>query len=308
MIYVIVLNWNSADDTISCLESLKLLNGRLPKIVVCDNGSRDNSWERLKNYVLSQDFLEIELIHNEDNLGYAGGNNVGLRIALADPKMEYVWILNNDTKVDPCSLEALLTYMLKHSDVGICGSTLLYMDNPGLIQAVGGQYNSWLGTSSHILGHQIYSEDLCNDINASQIDYVVGASLFIRRTVLDCVGLMNEDYFLYCEEIDWAIRMKRLMPRLKLGYAAKSLVYHKEGGSTGANDLYFKTYSYFSDFFFIVSRMKFARKFYPLRSFFVQMTMVLVAINRLRRRQWLSAAVAFFAFIGYVPKMLDPRK
>lgn len=308
MVYVVILNWNGASDTIACLRSLSLLKGDSLKVLVCDNASPDDSWIKLKTYVDSQTALDIKLIQTGANLGFAGGNNVGLRLALADPSMQFVWMLNNDTEVDQDALNALLSYMALNQNVGICGSTLLYLGQKDLIQAVGGQFNSWLGTSTHILGHEPYSPDLCRAVDPSSLDYVVGASMFVRRQVLEQVGLLEEDYFLYYEEIDWAIRLKRTLPELKLGYAPNSLVYHKEGASTGSNRRQGKTFSYFSDYFFITSRLKFTRKFFPVQRWVVQLSMALVALNRARRRQWRSMRVALCALLGWVPKGLDPRQ
>ena len=307
MVYVIILNWNGAADTIACLDSLKRLKQTGLKVIVCDNQSMDDSWARLKQYVSSSQGIDIQLIQTGGNLGFAGGNNVGLRIALADPRMEFAWLLNNDTKVDVNALEALLSHMAKHPELGMCGSTLLYADNPSQIQAIGGKYHPWLGLSQHLLRRQPYSRSLVESFNQSEIDYVVGASLFVRRSVLERVGLMSEDYFLYYEEIDWATRMKRLIPALKLGFAPDSIVYHKEGASTQVNERLRKTYRYSSDYFFISSRLKFSRKYFPLHSVVVQASMLLVAFNRIRRGNFKSAWVALCCFCGFVPGWMDPR-
>lgn len=305
-VYVLLLNWCNADDTIACLKSLSHLTGDLPKVIVCDNASSDDSWKTLQAYIGSQETLNIELIQTGGNLGFAGGNNIGLRSALSDPSMEFVWILNNDTVVDRAALIGLMSYMSQNPKVGICGSTLLYMDEPNLIQAVGGKFNSWLGTSQHLFGHQFYSLDLCESIDVTSMDYVVGASMFVRRSVFEKIGLLNEEYFLYYEEIDFAERLKREVPEFTLGYASNSLVFHKEGGSTGANDLAVKTYNYATDFYFITSRLKFTQKFYPRRAFLVRLSMLGVAANRLKRKQWRSAALALALFIGCIPGSLEP--
>lgn len=308
MIYIILLNWNRSDDTIDCLESIRHLEARSPKIVVCDNASSDNSWVKLKAYVATHAEMDIQLVQTGANLGYAGGNNVGIQYALSDPATQYVWLLNNDTVVEPEALSTLVRHMSQHPDIGVCGSTLCYLDAPGVIQAVGGKYDRWLGRSKHMFGHEKFDLATCRSVKAEQLDYVVGASMFIRRQVLEKVGLLSEDYFLYCEEIDWATRMSRLAPEYKIGYAPESIVYHREGASTGANDQGKKTYSYFSDYFFITSRLKFARKFYPFHSLTVQASMLLVALSRMRRRQWRSAVVALWCFCGVIPGFMDPRK
>jgi GT2 family glycosyltransferase len=308
MIYVVLLNWNGASDTIACLQSLANLEGALPKVIVCDNASRDDSWQRIEAYIQKQSILDIQLVQTGANLGFAGGNNVGLRLALADPAMTFTWLLNNDTEVAPGALDALVRYMHDHPKVAICGSTLLYMDSPNIIQAVGGQYNSWLGTSRHVLHHQHFSQLTCAAVNPVDFDYVVGASMFARRSALETVGLLSEDYFLYFEEIDWAIRLKHLMPGTTLGYAPDSLVYHKEGASTGAANQAKKTYTFFSDYFFITSRLKFSRKFFTLRRLTVQASMLLVAIKRAMHGQFKSALVALCCLCNIDTGFLDPRR
>lgn len=308
MVYVIILNWNGATDTIACIQSLARLNGPLPKVIVCDNASSDDSWSRLQSCVTMYPGLNIQLVQTGANLGFAGGNNVGLRMALSDPTMDFVWLLNNDTVVAPDSLAVQLLYMSQHPQVGICGSTLLYADEPERIQAVGGRYHPWRISAKHVLGHQPYSEALCRSVDPAEFDYVVGASMFVRRGVLEKVGLLSEDYFLYFEEIDWATRMKRTLPGMTLGYAPDSLVYHKEGASTQSNNRVKKTYRYFADYFFITSHLKFSRKHYPLRSLMVQASMLLIALNRIRRGQARSALVALSCFFGRIPRRLDPRR
>lgn len=306
MIYAVILNWRGADDTIACLESLRTLGAKDLNIVVCDNDSQDDSWIKLESYVNSNEVLNIKLIQTGYNLGYAGGNNIGIKVALSDEKTQFIWLLNNDTKVDARALDKLKEYMVQNPEVGLCGSTLLYMDEPGRIQAVGGFYNSWIGTSKHALGNQIYCAVKCRNVNSNDFDYIVGASMFVRREVFERVGFLAEDYFLYYEEIDFVTRMKRQMSECKIGYAPESLVYHKEGASTGANGRNDKKYNYLADFFLITSRLKYAKKFFPLKRWVVQSTMLLVAINRLRRRQWRSAFLATFLILGKAPEFLKP--
>lgn len=308
MNYVIVLNWNGADDTIACLKSLCALKADKLKVVVCDNDSTDDSWVKLEGYANTQSGLDLCLIQTGANYGFAGGNNFGLRLALSDPEMEFVWLLNNDTEVDRGALDALVDHMLRNPDIGICGSTLLYMDKPDTIQAVGGVYNTWLGTSKHVLGHHRYSPELCSDVDPAIFDYVVGASMFVRRSVLEQVGLLAEEYFLYCEEIDWATRMKRQMPELKLGYASSSLVYHKEGASTGSNERQGKAYSYVADYHMISSRAQFAKKFFPIKRWVVQLSMLVVGVKRIKRKQWRSAALALRILFCGSPAKFDPRQ
>ena len=321
MITIVVLNWNGADDTLRCLESLGKLKGERPNILVVDNGSEDDSVARIreainglsrrgdvvlelmggefpKEKVFEGGKVILGLIKGSHNLGFGGGVNLGLRVALRDPRMTAAWILNNDTVVDQDALKALRSTLEKEPDSGVIGSTLLYLDKPDLIQAVGGRYNPWLGTTSHVLGHKPYSKEDRASVDPRTFDYIVGASLCIRREVLEKVGLLEEDYFLYFEELDYAERMKRVMPHCRLGYAPESLVYHKEGGSTGASDLGGKKTCPETDYFYLTSRIRFARRYYPRHYPLVHLMLFGVLLNRLRRRHWASARTAALIFVG----------
>jgi len=323
MITIVVLNWNGADDTLACIESLLRLEGSTPNIIICDNHSSDDSFakirRRLENIsashkaychvmldpdgLLPQTLPEskeayLGLVQATANLGFAGGVNVGLRLALQDPSMRFVWVLNNDTRVDARALQALLNVMNTDPRVGICGSTLLYLDQPERIQALGGLYNPWLGITRHLLGQEVYSPELCATAETRKIDYVVGASMCFRRELLERVGLLSEDYFLYFEELDWVMRMHKVASEYRIGYAPESLVYHKEGSATGTRDLAGKTYRFAADRYFQTSRLRFARRYYPRHYPLVHLTQIAVAINRARRRQWKSCLLAIGLFFG----------
>lgn len=249
--YIIIVNWNGWRDTIECLESLMLLEYPDFRIVVCDNGSEDDSILKLREWSeitfgsglwqeLSRTVTEngggitgtrFTLVTNGENLGFAGGNNVGLRYALSCGDAEYCWLLNNDTVVDAFALAAMVERMKEKPDAGMCGSTLREYDNRHKIQALGGAvYYKWFGIAWHI-GRTISGDVLPDQVLVEKkMDYVVGASLLVRSSYIIEVGLMAEDYFLYFEEIDWVSRGQR---RYSLAYAPKSVVYHKVGASIG---------------------------------------------------------------------------
>lgn len=208
--------------------------------------------------------IPLILIQTGDNLGFAGGNNVGLRYALVRGDFDYVWLLNNDTVIEPTALTPLVKRMQKNSNIGICGSTLLYYHEPDKIQARGGAtYNTWLAYSRHIGILHGASEAADAEAIERRMDYVVGASMLVSRSFLYDIGLMNEDYFIYCEEIDWATRGRK--KRFELAYALDSIVYHKEGVSAGSSYLNKHNKTLSSEYYAIRSRLLFTRKFYPLR-------------------------------------------
>ena len=270
MVYIILVNWNGWRDTIECLESVFRLSSPAFRVIVCDNDSEDGSLERIADWAggrleagcsnpdlrhlssppcpkpipllqITPSDLPVSATRNEKlvlistgaNLGFAGGNNVGMRFALAAGDVEYVWLLNNDTVVDPAALTALIGTMVQEPRAGICGSTLLYYDRPGVVQAMGGSvYNLWTARGGHIgLGTRWHGSP-SHESAEGRMNYVVGASMLVRRQFLVEIGFMNESYFLYFEEIDWALRARG---RFSLAYAPQSIVYHKEGRSIGTS-------------------------------------------------------------------------
>ncbi|WP_418320792.1 glycosyltransferase family 2 protein [Piscinibacter sakaiensis] len=198
----------------------------------------------------------LVLIHAGGNLGFAGGNNIVLRHILNQGDYDYAWLLNNDTVIDPKALSALLQRSFEHPMAGIIGSTLLLYDQPKTVQAYGGaRFNRWLAKASPI---GLFSEWRILDAKAiAEVEhesaYVIGASMLVSSTFLRKVGLMDEDYFLYFEELDWA---RRGSACFKLAYAPDSIVYHKVGRSTGNQSL-------LSLHYLSRSRIRFMRKHYP---------------------------------------------
>jgi GT2 family glycosyltransferase len=253
-LFVVILNWNGKADTLACLNSLLASEGADFRVVVCDNGSSDGSlgalasWGRQRFGPGFRTLARTEvgtaapapherffLIDNAANLGFAGGNNVGLRWALSDPACRYVWLLNNDTEVAPDALAQALSHLAPNSDMGLCGSTLVYAHDRQTVQAWGGSaYSSWSGRTRHLGAHSALAQ-LPTDPAAVQAEMacVVGAAMLVRREWLETVGLLGEGYFLYFEEMDWAARAARTAGRLRLGWAPRSIVFHKEGASIG---------------------------------------------------------------------------
>jgi len=171
---------------------------------------------------------------NGANLGFAAGNNVGVRLAMRDPDCQFVWLLNNDTTVAPDALARVVARAESDPTIGLCGSTLVYHHNQQMVQAFGGAtYNSFSGKSRHIGAFAPLSAVPTDPTETeNRMSYVVGAAMLVRRAYLEQVGLMQEDYFLYYEEIDWATRGRS---RFRLGYAPESVVFHKEGASIGTS-------------------------------------------------------------------------
>ncbi len=272
----VVLNWNGWRDTLACVHSLLRAEPAPGRIVVCDNGSSDDSLPQLEAALRRAvgDGLRctdragagraelaaarLWLVANGANLGYAGGNNVGLRLALRDPACSVFWILNNDTEVAPDALARALDQLAAQPAVGLCGSTLVYAHDRQTVQAWGGSAHSrWTGRTRH-LGAQGRLAEVPADPAAveSRMACVVGAAMLVRRAWLETVGLMTEDYFLYFEEMDWAARAAG---RFRLGWAPRSIVFHKEGASIGTAG---RGGSPLSLYYLFRNRLRFAWRFH----------------------------------------------
>ena len=259
---VVILNYKGWQDTIACAESV--LNGVVPPawLVVVDNASPDDSVRWLRHWAAGRmDFAlpelgaprpcpkplplreldedaarhaapaPLTLLRRRSNAGYAAGNNAGMRL-LMDWGADAVWILNNDTIVDANCLEAMSRRLFAKQRPGLCGSLVCYRDS-GLVQCrAGGRTNKWTGLSVLDGGREEVTQ--ARRADAAQVEnrlnFIYGASVMVSRSFIEQVGLMDERYFLYCEEQDWAYSAKG---RFDFAYAPDAIVWHKEGASTG---------------------------------------------------------------------------
>lgn len=304
---IILVNWNGWRDTVECLESLLSLRYPDYRIVVCDNGSGDDSLCRIGAWAqergihapeYSRSEAEaastgdavplITLIRNGSNLGFAGGSNVGLRYGLASGCFEYFWLLNNDTVPEPDALARLAARMREEPSIGICGSTVLHYHERDRIQALGGgHYCRWIGLPWHHGRFTRWTGEVDRQRAESRLNYIEGASMLVSRQFLEQVGLMNEEYFLYFEEADWAVRAKG---RFRLGYAPRSIVYHKIGGSIGTSSNPARK-SVVCDYYNIRNRILFTRRFYPVALPTVYLVLVAELLARLFCGRWKLAAM-----------------
>ena len=197
-ISVIILNWNGKQDTLSCLQSLEDCREISFDTIVVDNGSTDGSQEAIKKR-----FPQIKLIENNENLGFAEGNNVGIREALT-LGADLIFLLNNDTVVSPTLLNAFLEEFQRHPEAGILGAKIYLFEEKNRLDHLGGMWNRRTATFDYI-GHRQLDEPL----PPQEIDYVCGAGMMIRRQVFDTIGLLEPRYFLIWEESDFCFRAKR---------------------------------------------------------------------------------------------------
>lgn len=195
---VIILNWNGREDTLECLSSLQAVTYPNFKTIVVDNGSADGSVDAFK-----REFPAIEIIETGKNLGFAGGNNVGIKLALTR-EFDAFLLLNNDTTVDPYFLTALVEEIYSSDDVGATNSVIYYSGEPNVIWSAGGKLDWKTGIS-----YQKHIDEVdSGQLKVEDVDYGVGASLLIRREAFQSAGLLDPEFFLYYEETDWCCRAR----------------------------------------------------------------------------------------------------
>jgi GT2 family glycosyltransferase len=279
-IAVSVLNYNSAKSTIDCVKSLLLANQVKNKTYLLDIYVSDNASSGDDPHQLQRSFAELTNVHfreNSINLGFAGGHNCHLKAIFARSNPDYIWLLNNDCVVLEETPGSLIKCAEKHPDVGIWGATLL--DSCGeVIQCAGGCfYNSWISSYQQYGKGKSLSQ--IGDLQAVAYDYIAGASLFFPAAVLK-KGLnqippsgvneqshphhwLNEDFFLYFEELDLA---QRLDPAYRMAWCKSALIKHVGGTSTGTND---DQRTRLAEYHSALSALKFTRLYYPARLWFM---------------------------------------
>lgn len=228
----------------------------------------------------------IVLIHTGANDGCAKGLNVGLRFCLTQPDFAWAWLLNHDTIVDPNALTHLLTLARSRPEIGIAGSTVRFAFAPGVTQALGGAtFNLWSATGCPI-GFCWPAERQADGSWVEQrLCYVAGTSMLVTRPFLERVGLIPEHFFLYFEEIAWAMEARG---RFRLGYAPESIVYHREGGATGSSTDD-PAYGGFADRLILRNRLVFTRLYAPWALFTVTLGLLFVLVESIALGRWTRA-------------------
>lgn len=218
---IILVNWNGYDFTRSCLESLRKVDFPDFQVIVVDNASLNQEGKRLKKA-----FPEIELIENTENLGFAGGNNVGIRYAL-EQGFTHVMLLNNDTEVEPDFLGEMVRSFNQNPGLGVVQPLILFMHDPKKIWSAGGKWIPALGRAI-TLGDR---HPICDyRFKKSQLDWATGCCMLISREALLKTGLLNEQYFAYFEDVEWSLRFRKVGFRIAL--AEKAIVCHEAGASS----------------------------------------------------------------------------
>jgi GT2 family glycosyltransferase len=252
-ISIIILNYNGSRDTIEVLTSISALKYPLFNVILIDNGSIDQSVEEITVWVQKRFIVDIyhrdvldpsvkkfasaiennpsgtipklSIIKNSDNVGFAAGCNQGIQFALLN-SAEYVWLLNNDTIVEPDSLSVLVAYLDNDSTCQIATPQIRLYDEPDRIWNCGGQLK-WYGARQYYFVHRPVNE--LPEKEAIDITFVTGCAPLIRSTLLENLGGFTEKFFFGEEDFEFSLRMKRA--HAKMVCCLQSIIYHKVGAS-----------------------------------------------------------------------------
>jgi GT2 family glycosyltransferase len=226
-VFAIVLNWNGLHDTLACLDSLTRLTYPNVHIVVVDNGSRQRPRPSIEHA-----HPTVTVVENTRNLGYAGGNNVGIRHALAHGA-EFVWVLNNDTTVEPDSLSSLVETALRHPRAAAVGGKVLRADSPEIL---------WMAWGRVTWRQSLIALDGRNQPDGGRFDverpvqWLPGCSILFRADALRSVGLFDENFFAYHEDVEWAARAHEAGH--ELWFTGTARIRHAAHGSSGGEEYY----------------------------------------------------------------------
>lgn len=216
LVAAIILNWNHPEDTLACLAAVSALDYPALLTLVVDNGSTDDSVEHIRAACPN-----VEIVETGANLGYTGGNNVGIRRALAHGAA-YVWLLNDDTIAAPNSLSALVRAAESEPGAGFTGPLVRIRERPDLILSAGGVLGPDMRPSQRGLGE--LDEGQYNEI--AEADFLSGCALLVNRSAIKRIGLLDEAFFAYGEDVEWCFRGSRA--GFKVLFVPQAVVWHPD--------------------------------------------------------------------------------
>jgi len=232
----------------------------------------------------------LTLIRSGGNLGFAAGCNLGIKAAGLD-EFDYFWLLNPDTVIHRSALSELIGRAAKIDTIGMVGSTVLFYHRPETLQALGGGRLDRGNATVHHIGEGRSYTDVPLDGSAveQQLDFVFGASMLVTARFIREVGFMQEDYFLYYEELDWAMRGRG---RFRLGFAPRSRVFHKSGANSS------KALPLFASSYFYRNRLRFVRRFLPERMAAAKRRLFEEMLRHMARGRWRMARLVWSTLLS----------
>ncbi|NJB72641.1 hypothetical protein GGR42_003132 [Saonia flava] len=223
-VIIVLVNYNSFNDTSACIKSINEVNGEKPFVVLVDNNSRDK--ENLKN--LPSVYKNIKILFNEANIGFGRANNMGIKWALKNLNFEYILLLNNDTLIEPNTISWLIEPYLEDSSIGITTGKTFYEANREIVWYGGGEINYLRGWPKIANYNQLPSDEGANQ--SRYVSFISGCTMMFSKNSINKIKGFDDDYFMYCEDLELCIRAKKM--GYKLFYESNAIIYHKVQGST----------------------------------------------------------------------------
>jgi GT2 family glycosyltransferase len=315
---VILVNWNGWQHAIECLDSLLVQDYPNFHVFLVDNDSHDDSVKQIACWCAAPQRLDhwrgfegvlrwterhpgksivcdivdsvpssdcgpfapgaVTIIRSGGNLGFAGGCNVAIRIAVTRD-FAFFWLLNTDTVLHREALDALVLRALSDHGIGMVGSTIRFYDRPEVVQCLGGARMNPATMDPRLIGTGASVASIPRDpsIVERELVYVMGASMLVSAAFVRDVGLLQEDYFLYGEEIDWAMRARN---RFRLAYAPASHVFHKSGATSS------KVLPLFTAKYYYRNRIRIIDRFFPEHLGAAKRGLALELIRLLLKGRW----------------------
>lgn len=294
--YIIIINFKTWQHTIECLNSLQDLNNHDFAIRIVEVEDHNNSRSEIRKWVNENQKMDVKIIELDDNLGFAGANNKAIEQVLNESESCFFWLLNNDAVVEPDALDQLIAtwYALDNEarQPAFIGSKVIDYNHREIVQTVGGKFNPRTAiTSLTGLNQQVSSFP---ETGVLETDFVMGASMFFHSSIVSSIGLLDESYFLYYEDVDWCYRAS------EAGFSnytcLGSIVFHKQGATIGNS--YNKT-SFNPDTFKYLhsSYIKFVRKHFPGRLPIAHFMLIKQAVGKFTRGRYCESSLIFKVFI-----------
>lgn len=295
---IVVLNWNSADDTMRCIDSLLAQTPDVPDIILVDNHSGDDSIDRLERYITRSNKAYIQFIKNDVNSGYSGGNNVGFSYAISKG-YSYIGTLNPDATADKHWAKELLAVFNSKSEVGIATGLMLNPIN-NTIDTSGEVYSSWGIPGPRLRGAPAKDAP-------SEPEYVfasTGGGFISHATLFQKVGMFDEKFFMYYEDVDFCFRSQ--LAGYKVYYTPKAIAYHKISASTNKVPGLALRQTFKNLPMLFVKNVPFSLWFNILPRF--TLTYILILGNAIAHGNGAPAFVGWWKSLGLIPHMWRERQ
>ena len=224
LVVVVVLNWNGAGMTIDCVRSIQTSRWTQQRVVVVDNGSTDGSAD-----LIAENCPGVELLVNERNLGFAGGNNVGIHRAM-ETGADYILILNNDTLIDPDTVGELVAEAERRPEAGAVSPLIFFADPSDQLWFAGADFNPARGYAGRMLGYG--ERDTGRFAEVAKTDRLTGAAMLVSRRAVERTGVFDDELFFLYEDVDWSLRMREAGFLLYVVPAAR--VWHRVAATQGS--------------------------------------------------------------------------